>query len=93
MAKKQNKYAYYCGVRGVRFHSRGPWADAEISYKGYVFNEWAISSALWERYREDYPERPDDSSDERFTDYIRENVKEYLKDLIFFKCYDYRMAY
>lgn len=90
---KRKKYCYYYGVYGVRFISHGNWNDAELQYRGYVFNEPSIAGALWDDFCDLY--RDDNAileNEDAWLKYVKTNVKEMLLDCIASDCYEYRVA-
>ena len=62
------KYPNYCGIEDIGYISHGEWADAELEYKGKLFNE-------------EFPDK--DGNYEAFSQYMYENkdeVYELLED-------------
>ena len=37
------EYPNYCGIKDIGYISHGEWADAELEYKGELFNENVVS--------------------------------------------------
>lgn len=87
----------YRGIKGIRLISHGMWSDAELVYKGYVFNYNDIDDALWEIFLEDqneveahYLDRTGaDEQEKRFNHWLEigRPAQNYLDDCIFGKCY------
>lgn len=68
------EYRNYCGIKDIGYISHGEWADAELEYKGKLFNENVISDAMYERFVEEFPDK--DGDYEAFEKYIRDNKDE-----------------
>lgn len=64
----------YCGIEDIGFISHGEWYDAELEYKGKLFNESTISDTMWERFIEEFPEK--DRDYEAFNKYMYEHKDE-----------------
>lgn len=79
--RKLKERPNYCGIEDIGYISHGEWADAELEYKGKLFNENVVSDAMWERFIEDFPEK--DGDYEAFNQYMYNNkdeVYELLQD-------------
>lgn len=79
--RKLKKRPNYCGIEDIRYISHGERADAELEYKGKLFNENVVSDAMWERFIEDFPEK--DGDYKAFNQYVYDNkdeVYELLED-------------
>ena len=66
------------GIEGITFLYHGECVDAEIEYKGYIFNSQDIEYAFYEDWKES-------NSDIQFEDYMLsegDHIKEYLDDCI-----------
>ena len=79
--RKLKERPNYCGIEDVRYISHGEWADAELEYKGKLFNENVVSDVMWERFIEEFPDK--DGDYEAFNQYMYDNkdeVYELLED-------------
>lgn len=79
--RKLKERPNYCGIEDIRYISHGEQADAELEYKGKLFNENAVSGAMWERFIEEFPDK--DGDYETFSQYMYDNkdeVYELLED-------------
>ena len=75
------EYPNYCGIEDIGYISNGEWADAELEYKGKLFNESVVSDAIYDRFVEEFPDK--DGDYEAFNRYIYDNkdeVYELLED-------------
>ena len=75
------EYPNYCVIEDIGYISHGEWADAELEYKGRLFNENVVSDVMWERFIEEFPDK--DGDYEVFNQYIYDNkdeVYELLED-------------
>ena len=68
------EYPNYCGIEDIGYISHGEWADAELEYKGKLFNENVVSDAMWERFIEEFPDK--DGDYETFSQYMYDNKDE-----------------
>ena len=55
------EYPNYCGIEDIGYISHGEWADAELEYKGKLFNENVVSDVMWERFIEEFPDKDGDT--------------------------------
>ena len=79
--RKLKEYPNYCGIEDIGYISHGEWADAELEYKGKLFNENVVSDVMWERFIEEFPDK--DGDYEAFSQYMYDNkdeVYELLED-------------
>lgn len=79
--RKLKKRPNYCGIEDIGYISHGEWADAELEYKGKLFNENEVSEVLWERFISEFPDK--DGDYEAFNQYMYDNkdeVYELLED-------------
>ena len=79
--RKLKERPNYCGIEDIRYVSHGEWSDAELEYKGKLFNENEVSEVLWERFISEFPEK--DGDYEAFSQYMYDNkdkVYELLED-------------
>lgn len=79
--RKLKERPNYCGIEDIGYISHGEWSDAELEYKGKLFNENVVSDAMWERFIEEFPEK--DGDYEAFNQYMYDNkdeVYELLED-------------
>lgn len=75
------EYPNYCEIENIGYISHGEWADAELEYKGKLFNENVVSDVMWERFIEEFPDK--DRNYEAFNQYMYDNkdeVYELLED-------------
>jgi hypothetical protein len=71
------EYPNYCGIEDIGYIPHGEWADAELEYKGKLFNENVVSDAMWERFIEEFPDK--DGDYEAFNQYMYDNKDEVYK--------------
>lgn len=79
--RKLKERPNYCGIKDIGYISHGEWADAELEYKGKLFNENVVSDVMWERFIEEFPDK--DGDYEAFNQYMYDNkdeVYELLED-------------
>lgn len=79
--RKLKERPNYCGIEDIGYISHGEWSDAELEYKGKLFNENVVSDAMWGRFIEEFPEK--DGDYEAFNQYMYDNkdeVYELLED-------------
>ena len=70
------------GIPDLKFINHGSWADAEIEYKGLIFNELDIEETYFNWFNEEYPKY----SDELFESFMLEqgdNIKFELAENIY----------
>lgn len=68
------EYSNYCGIEDIGYISHGEWSDAELEYKGKLFNENIVSDVMYERFIEEFPDKDGDC--EAFGRYMRDNKNE-----------------
>ena len=61
------------GIEDIGFVWHGEWADPEVEYKGKRCNCNIIEDAMWERFKEDYPNAHNENE---FVEYMRNNKDE-----------------
>lgn len=74
------EYPNYCGIDDIGYISHGQWSDAELEYKGKLYNEHVVSDVMWKRFIEEHPEK--DKSYEFFSQYMydhRDEIYELLE--------------
>lgn len=71
------EYPNYCGIEDIGYISHGEWSDAELEYKGKLFNETIVSDSMYERFVEEFPEK--DGDYEAFGKYMRDNRDDVYK--------------
>lgn len=67
-------YPNYCGIKDIGYISHGEWSDAELEYKGKLYNETIVSDSMYERFVEEFPDK--DGDYEAFTKYMYDNRHE-----------------
>lgn len=67
------EYPNYCGIEDIGYIPHGEWADAELEYKGKLFNEHIIIDPMWERFVDDFL---DSDGDRDFEQYVYEHKNE-----------------
>ena len=75
------EYPNYYGIEDIGYISHGIWADAELEYKGELFNEHIITDPMYDRFYAYFPEK--DGNYEAFSQYMYDNkdeVYELLED-------------
>lgn len=68
------EYPNYCGIEDIGYISHSKWADAELEYKGKLFNETTVSDVMYERFIEEFPDK--DRDYEAFNKYMYDNKDE-----------------
>ena len=80
--KSNDRRPDWYGIPGLKFIDHGSWSDAEIEYKGLIFNEIDLEEGYLVWFDEDYPEY----SDELFESFMLEqgdNIKYELAENIY----------
>ena len=80
--KSNDRRPDWYGIPGLKFIDHGSWSDAEIEYKGLIFNEIDLEETYFDWFDEEYPEY----SDELFESFMLEqedNIKYELAENIY----------
>lgn len=80
--KSNDRRPDWYGIPGLKFINHGSWADAEIEYKGLIFNELDVEETYFDWFNDEYPEY----SDELYASFMLEqgdNIKYELAENIY----------
>lgn len=58
--KSNDRRPDWYGIPGIKFINHGSWADAEIEYKGLLFNTIDVEETYLNWFNEEYPQYSDD---------------------------------